>query len=300
VSDATGVVLAAVTAYADRLRAAIESGRHADFEVSDRKPCGCAPVDDCVSGGANQSRSDFISERTEKNGTGRHFLQTDEFYLLSDEDRQRAGRLLADYQKRITRQPPNADYYRVEDVCGRISGIGSMGRYRYAVLLRGKAGGDARNVILEFKEARPSGYDIARGKDGGDAALPARATAVIAMQQRSQAGSNGHLGYAVDGGLSFQVRELGPADGRVRKKTIKSPTDLQCVAKVQGEILARIHTRAIRAAVGPTNPLPGLADPDRFSQHVLTFALRYADLTRQDFDRFTGARAELEKVAGWV
>jgi hypothetical protein len=51
---------------------------------------------------------------------------------------------------------------------------------------------------------------------------------------------------------------------------------------------------------GPTNPLPELADPDRFRQRVLAFALAYGDLVYRDWTRFIGARAGLESVSDWA
>src|SRR5262249_46831784 len=158
-------------------------------------------------------------------------------------------RLLADYLRRLPAAPERPDYYRLEDVCGRVSGIGSMGRYRYALLVSGKGSAEGRNVILEFKEARPSAYDLARGRDGGAAPRPARAAAVVEMQKQSQAASSGHLGFAADGSLSFQARELGPADARVDTKALPSAPDLEAGAKVQGSILARIHARSALRAV---------------------------------------------------
>src|SRR6266480_3701407 len=98
--------------------------------------------------------------------------------------------------------PTVADFYEVEDVCGRVSGIGSMGRFRYVVLVAGKGKQDGRNVLLEFKEARPSAYDLYRQRDNDAAGLAGRAERVIAVQKLSQAASNPHLGFARDGGLS--------------------------------------------------------------------------------------------------
>jgi hypothetical protein len=69
---------------------------------------------------------------------------------------------------------------------------------------------------------------------------------------------------------------------------------------VQAAILARIHARAAARAVGPTNPLAELADPDAFCQRVLAFALSYADLVRSDWTRFVGARTQLDRVEEWM
>ncbi len=173
-----------------------------------------------------------------------------------------------------------------------------MGRMRYVLLITGKGSEDGRNVLLEFKEARPSAYDLYRQRDADAAALLARAERVIAVQKLSQAASNGHLGFAVDGAASFQAREIGPADARVDTRVLKSPALLAGVVCVQAQIL-RIHARSALRAVGPANPLAELADADAFCQRVLCFALGYADVVRRDWSRFVGARADLDDVAAW-
>ena len=77
------------------------------------------------------------------------------YFNLSDDEKSQAQRLLADFQQRFP-QKDIKDFYDVHDICGRISGIGSMGRYRYVVLVSGKGHADKRDVLLEFKEVRPS------------------------------------------------------------------------------------------------------------------------------------------------
>jgi hypothetical protein len=72
------------------------------------------------------------------------------------------------------------------------------------------------------------------------------------------------------------------------------------VIKVQAAILARVHARASMRLQGPSNPLPELADADRFRQRVLAFALAYADVVNRDWARFVSARAALENVAQWA
>lgn len=300
VAESTAIVLAGTGAYADRLCRALKKDKPADLDVSETAPSDCAPVDQLVTAAAARRRPAFIDGLSENGQKGRALRRTRHYFTLQDEERQRVERLLADYRTRHAVKPPQEDYYEVIDACGRVSGIGSMGRYRYAVLLNGKGSADGRNVLLEFKEARPSGYDLARGRDGGDAALPERAAAVVAVQRQAQSASNGHLGFAVDGGLSFQVRELGPGDARVDTRSLKSAAALECVVRVQGEILARVHARAARAVPGPPLALSELSDSDRFGQRVLVFALRYADLANQDFALFTGARARLDDVASWA
>src|SRR5262249_35181376 len=222
------------------------------------------------------------------------------YFNLPDEERDQALRLLGDYQQRNPDKAANKDFYHVEDVCGRVSGIGSMGRLRYVVLVAGKGSAEGRNVLLEFKEARPSAYDLYRNRDKDPAALVARAERVITVQRQSQAASSSHLGFAVDGPLSFQAREIGPNDARVDTKRLATPALLEGVARVQAGILARTHARSAARAIGPTNPLAELADADVFCQRVLAFALAYADVTWRDWSKFLGSRAEIDDVAHWA
>src|SRR5262249_7816592 len=144
-----------------------------------------------------------------------------------------------------------------------------------------------------------SAYDLYRNRDTAPEALVKRAENVITCERLSQAASSPYLGHAIDGPMSFQVREISPHADRVDCKNLKLASFIE-VMKVQAAILARTHVRASTRVEGPTNPLPELADADRFRQRVLSFALAYADLVQRDWSRFVGARADLENVAGWA
>jgi uncharacterized protein (DUF2252 family) len=297
--QAVPVSLAGLVTYADTLRRLLKKGKGAQHDVSETTPSGCGPVDDLIAAGAAAKRPAFINRLTERKNGGRRLLRSVHYFNLPDEELARADRLLADYRKRCPRGDDDA-YFKVEDVCGRVSGIGSMGRFRYAVLIAGKGSADARNVIVEFKESRPSAYDLYRNRDTTEAALAGRAQHVVKVQQESQAAASEFLGCAADGGQSFQAREIGPPDARVDTKALKSAALLAGVARVQASVLARIHARAAMRAVGSANPLAELDDPSAFCQRVLAFALGYADVATRDWTRFVGARAQIEDVASWA
>ena len=299
---AVSAALAGLRAYVEAVRVCLKKGKLIDLDVSEKQPCDSAAVNDLVRAFAAVKRPQFITKLAVVKDGNRQLLRSVHFFNVDDAARAQALRLLADYRTRV---PPDVsaghkDYYNVLDVCGRIAGIGSMGRLRYVLLLEGKGSGEDRNVLLEFKESRPSAYDVYRNRETGPEALAGRAERVAAVQRASQAACSPHLGWAADGGLSFQAREIGPHDGRIDFKSLKSPAVFEGVVRVQAAILARTHGRAVMRAVGPTNPLAELADPDAFCQRVLAFALGYADLARRDWTRFVGARGDLENVAGWA
>jgi uncharacterized protein (DUF2252 family) len=297
--DAVAAALVFLIAYIDNVRRLLKKGKVQDLDIGEKNPAHSPPFDSLIRTAAAVKRTDFIEKLTEYCHGRRRLLRSLHYFNLPDQEREQALRLVEDYRRRMPEESP-ADFFTVEDVCGRVAGIGSMGRFRYAVLLAGKGSKDAHNVLLEFKEARPSAYDIYRQRDTSPADLLHRAERVITVQRQSQAASNRRLGFAVDGGMSFQVRELGPHDSRIEAKSLKTPADLQIVARVQAAILARTHARAATRAVGVANPLAELDDPEAFSQRLLAFALGYADLARRDWTMFVGRRAELENCEQWA
>jgi uncharacterized protein (DUF2252 family) len=299
-AQAVTTTLAGLASYTDTVHRCLKKGKHIDLDVSEQSPAGAAPVDELVAASAAASRKQFIAKLTELKNGQRRLIRSVHYFNLDEAEQQQALRLLADYVKRLQKPPEYKDYFSVDDVCGRVSGIGSMGRFRYVLMIAGKGREEGRQVLLEFKEARPSAYDMYRNRDTGPEALVQRADRVVTVQRQSQAASSPHLGFAVDGGSSFQAREIGPHDARVDAMSLASPAQLEEVARVQGAILARIHGRAATRAVGPTNPLAEAEDAVTFAQRVLSFALGYADLVQRDWTRFVGARADLEAVESWA
>ena len=297
--DAALTGLAFLNAYTDTIRRLLKKGKPADLDVNEQSSSGSPAIDQLVREGAATKRRAFIEGLTEIVQGKRRLVRTVRYFNLPDNERDQALRLLEDYRKRMP-SPAVADFYNVDDVCGRVSGIGSMGRLRYAVLVNGKGTKDARNVLLEFKEARPSAYDLYRQRQTDGEALLHRAERVITVQRLSQVASNARLGFAENGGMSFQVRELGPHDRRLEVKALKVPPDLQGVARVQAGILARVHARAAGRVVGVANPLAELNEVEPFCQRILAFGLAYADLARRDWKLFVGRREELENCEKWA
>ena len=291
--------LAGVSAYAAAIRRMLGKGKAVQLDVSEMSRCGCVSIDALIAESVKAKRGPFIDKLTEVKAGKRRFVRTARTYNLPQDNVDQAHRLLGDYRKRQKDLPEREGYFNAEDVCGRVSGIGSMGRLRYLVLLAGKGSDQGRNVVLEFKESLPSAYDVWRDREKDAGARARRAERVVAMQTESQAASNRFVGRALDGEQSFQVRQLGPSDNRVEAKALP-PGGLASLARVQAEILARVHARSAARAVGPTNPLAELAEPEAFCQRVLAFALAYADVARRDWTRFSGSKTELDRVEQWM
>jgi uncharacterized protein (DUF2252 family) len=299
IHDAVPMLLAFLKTYALAVQHLVKKGG-TGFDAVEGTASGSRAVDLLLGEMASLKRPAFIEKLTEYDGKRRRLVRGKQYYNLPDDQASQARRLVEDYRKRPGAAPGHDDYYTIEDVAGRVAGIGSMGRFRYAVLIAGKGTADARNAILEFKESLTSAYDCCRQRDTGPEALKGRAERVIAVQRRSQAASNAFHGVALDGERSFQVREIGPSAARLEFKKLRDSSEATDVSTLQARILARIHARAAADAVGPTNPLAELEDHDRFCQRLLAFALAYADLVVCDYQQFVGHRAEIEDTAKWA
>ncbi len=296
---AVQLTLAALRAYVETVRRLLKKAKDLALDVCEGQPSGSAAVDSLVRDMAATKRPSFIDRLTQWDGKQRRIVRTADYFNLTEPERDQALRLLADFRTRFKQRNGTEGFFAVEDICGRVSGIGSMGRQRYVVLLAGKGSAEARNVLVEFKEALPSAYDLYRERDKDAAAAGRRAERVATVLKESQAVSDSYTGWAVDGSQSFQVRQRGPRDDRIKlgKLAVDAVED---VLRVQASLLARVHARAAMRAVGPTNPLGELEDAAAFCQRVLGFALGYADEVRRDWQRFVGARAELDQVEAWA
>lgn len=295
-----GVVLAGIASYLETARASLKKGKLHDLDISEKSPGDAVAIAQLIKAKSEVKRSKFFADLTEDKGgkrtIKRSFLK---YFNLTEAEKSQAERLLHDFRNRWSKAPDKKGFFDIHDICGRISGIGSMGRHRYVVLISGKDHAEKRNVLLEFKEARPSGYDVFRNRETSPDAILQRAEKVITSERLAQAASSPYLGHAVDGAMSFQVREISPHAERIDWKALKQPAFVE-VMKVHAAILARSHVRASARVQGPTHPLPELGDADRFRQRVLAFALGYADIVQRDWTRFVAARPDLENVANWA
>src|SRR5262245_35146993 len=126
--------LGAVLAYAAALRRWVGKTKPANLDLTDKRPTGSPAIDRLLTASAAAKRPAFIKKLTEMQGKRRVIRRSAKFYNLPDDQREQATRLVADFRARQGGEHKD-EVWRVEDVCGRVSGIGSMGRLRYAVLL---------------------------------------------------------------------------------------------------------------------------------------------------------------------
>ncbi|HZE95992.1 MAG TPA: DUF2252 family protein [Planctomycetota bacterium] len=240
-------------------------------------------------------RSEFIGKRTELRG-GRRRFAGEKFFRLTDAHEKQARRLHEDYRSRTKiRKECGPDFFEVEDVSGRIAGCGSLGRLRYVVLVRGEDPKEAREVILEYKEALPSALDEALGRGIDLKARRNRAQAVVEATRCFQVQSDPFLGHAIDGDQSFQVRQVGPREFRLDGAALTGGRQFRETASSYGAYLAAAHRRAngnqalrvLRDAVGKRR--------EAFVRRTMSFAMAYAEQVDEDWRALLKAREQVTR-----
>ncbi|HEV3341820.1 MAG TPA: DUF2252 family protein [Pirellulales bacterium] len=299
--DATGAVAEFSRSYCKQVAAFAKSGGQDRFGFSDKQLPDVPLVKRLICEANESSRSEFIEKLTVADGHHRKINRSSKFFDLTAADREQCERLMADYLKRVGAKKRDRQFYDVEDTCGRVAGNGSLGRLRYAALLQGDGSEGAKNVMLEIKESLLSAYDEARGREKGCEAAMHRAQHVVDVERRMQTASNRHLGYAVDGTTSFQVREIGPRDRRLEWQEPPGTAEYRDVARLYARLLAKCHAKAAESTGKNESAAAVIAEAlhDRlevFVKRLTAFALAYSELVEDDHRRFVARKDDVLKA----
>jgi len=177
------------------------------------------------------------------------------------------------------------------DVAYRFKGTGSLGRFRFAVLL---AKGDER-MILELKEADRSAIDVAQGRP---APLVQRARVQTAAIRRMQGDPWPRVAGAHLGKFPVLVRELEPEEEKLGVARFAADADdgheqLSTYARQCGEVLARLHCR-----VNAPGMLDAVWNPRQAADAAVSFAESYAALVEADWSAFLKVRGQVSRELG--
>jgi uncharacterized protein (DUF2252 family) len=179
------------------------------------------------------------------------------------------------------------EFFKHCDVAFKIVGTGSVALRDYVVLMEN---GKDDPLFLQIKQEVHSAYAPYLKHVHYDH----QGQRVVEGQRRIQAVSDLLLGWTSVGDSDYLVRQLNDHKGSVELNTLRGD-GLKNLAGVAGELLARGHTRS-----GDPLEIKGyIGSPEKISKAIVKFALRYADVTNDDFEEFQKAiKAGRVKVAG--
>jgi uncharacterized protein (DUF2252 family) len=165
-------------------------------------------------------------------------------------------------------------FFKECDVAFKIVGTGSVALRDYVVLMEN---GKNDPLFLQVKQEVHSAYapylkHVHFNHQG---------QRVVEGQRRIQAVSDLLLGWTSIGDNDYLVRQLNDHKGSVELTTLRS-NGLKSLANVAGELLARGHVRS-----GDALAIKGyIGSPERVIKSTVKFALRYAEVTHDDFAEF--------------
>ena len=223
----------------------------------------------------NRSTLDKACERTADGWLFRHDPPS---MLRMDAVPGEAAEIATLFRSYVATLPPEhallLRHYRLADVIRRVSGIGSVGKRGYAILLLGEHADDS--IFLQVKQAQPSVLESYT--EASPFSSPAQR--VVVGQRLLQAASDEFLGWMKEpasNGDRFYVRQLRDFKGEFEVGDMHAE-ELTTYAAVCGLVLAGAHARA-GSAVEIAAYLGG--DP-AFDEAVGDYARAYADLNDAD------------------
>jgi uncharacterized protein (DUF2252 family) len=185
----------------------------------------------------NRSRADFIAQRTETrhNKIG---LKVDgkKALAVSEEDYQKVEQAINQFAQ--TQEKPK--FFKVLDVVRRISGTGSLGLERYAILIHGK-GSKGGHYLLDLKYQQGSALKPILEQPHWQT----EAERVIAVQRHSQAVSPAFLAAIKIEDRTYTLKELLPTQDRLNLDLWDGKfSRLEKVLQSMGMLVASAHLRS--------------------------------------------------------
>lgn len=286
---------------------AIRDFRGTDRERSDKldEKATSGYVKDIVRKAQKGSRAKLLKKYTTPDGTSRRFTLDDP----ADSDAERVTVPAATYhavtaavaayvESIAPGKRQRGSYYAVKDICQKLgSGIGSLGRPRYLVLIEGPGAGPDDDVILEMKEEAASAVAIAApgnmpsgvygGNEGRRAAMSLKAAHID---------TNVLVGWTRADGRDFLVRERSPSAEDFEAADLTAATFPAAVGYM-GKALAANHARADKDYDSTLIPYSmdkqideAVTSRSGFRTELTDFAMDYAKQVELDHASFRAAR----------
>ncbi len=164
-------------------------------------------------------------------------------------------------------------FFAVKDTAVRIAGKGSLGRYRYIVLMEGPSASPQDDLILEFKEATTPSASYAGQRSSGD-----DGQRIVSAYRQMLPQADPYLGATRLGSLSAYVRELLP-DESVNLEKVNKVSEYRDFLDSVALIIARAHSRTGQAARIQ-------AEMSQQEAQLMAFIENYNSQVKQDYQNF--------------
>jgi uncharacterized protein (DUF2252 family) len=257
-------------------------------------------VKDTIQKAAAQTTSGLLGKYTSVVNGKRVFQTTSDLVQISAASYRNVQTAVASY---ITTIPAAkryaASYYTVKDVRQKLgSGIGSLGRYRYYVLIEGPGSSNGDDVILQMKQAGSSAVAIANAGNLPSYVYENQEGERVAKSAKANLSNTDVLtGWSAINGTPYVIREKAPYDTDFDSTLLNSYGSFSTAVQYAGKIIAKNHASsdkdydATLISYSIDKEIDALITTSKsgFKDEIVNFALNYASQVQQDYQSFVHA-----------
>lgn len=191
-------------------------------------------------------------------------------------------------------------YYAVKDVRQKLgSGVGSLGRPRYLVLIEGPSTSNSDDVVLEIKEMGPSAVAIANpGALAASAYGSNEGQRAVRSMKASLSNTPVLVGWTTISGKPFLVKEKSPYQADFDYLKLDSYTKFKDAVRYMGKIMAKNHSMSdqdydstIISYSQDKQISEAVTSKSGFTTEIQNFADDYATQVGLDYQSFVNAKA---------
>ena len=297
-ADITTAINTMAGAYLDKMDAFKGTSDELTFQLKSGNTSGV--VQDTINAGAANSRSSLLSKYTQLNGAARVFQTTAQLQVVPAATYNALVASMGDYVNSIASSKRYASsYYAVKDIRQKLgSGVGSLGKLRYYLLLEGPSSSTSDDVIVEMKQSVPSAVTAA-----ANGRLPASTYAYnegnrVARTLKAQLINADVLtGYTRANNMDFFLHEKSPWQQDFDTTALTSGGKLNTAATYVGQALASAHAIAdqdydatVVSYSIDKQVTDAVTSKSSFKSELVSFAFDYATQVSLDWQSFVAAK----------
>lgn len=257
-------------------------------------------VKDLIQSTAGDSRSSLLNKYTQINSSSnRVFQTTSELQAVSSSTYSAITTAMSSY---ITSIPSSKrysnSYYTLKDIRLKLgSGTGSLGRYRYYLLIQGSSSANDDDVILEMKQETSSAVAIAVPGLLPSSVYGNQEGARVTIATKAMLSNTDVLvGYTTVNSIPFMVREKSPYQEDFEYTLLTTKSKFLDAMGYAGKIVAKNHAisdqdydASIVSYSVDKQVTDLVTNKSAFKDEIVSFALNYATQVEYDYASFVSA-----------
>jgi uncharacterized protein (DUF2252 family) len=258
-------------------------------------------VKDLIQKTSNKNRSSLLSKYTQLNNIkNRVFQTTSKLQPVSSSTYSDIAGAMSSYIASIpSSKRYNNSYYALKDIRLKLgSGIGSLGKYRYYLLIEGPSSGTDDDRILEMKQQGSSAVamvlpgllptSVSGNQEGARVAIATKAMLF---------NTNPLVGYTTVNGIPFMVHEKSPYQVDFNYTLLTTKLKFMDAMGYAGKVVAKNHAisdkdyDAVIIPVSVDKEVTDIVSGNKavFKDEIINFAVDYATQVEYDYTSFVNA-----------